>query len=236
MRSVVLSSLLLISTLCVPLPAAKNPLKGLGKKNSEPSALDKLIEESKAVPPAPSSPGSLYSADGRLADMARDFRAYQVNDLVTVVISDRVSAVATGTTSTDRKSSANATVGALAGLTRTPGPWSSLADASGETKLNGQGTTTRNTNLSTTLSARITHVLPNGNLIIEGVRDISVNSEVQRVQVRGVLRWSDLSSANNVASDRLADLEVRINGKGVVNDAIRRPGFLYRLILGILPF
>ena len=30
--------------------------------------------------------------------------------------------------------------------------------------------------------------------------------------------------------------EVRINGKGVVNDAIRRPFILYRLLMGLLPF
>jgi flagellar L-ring protein precursor FlgH len=39
-----------------------------------------------------------------------------------------------------------------------------------------------------------------------------------------------------VSSDRLALLEIKVNGKGVVNDAVRRPNFLYRLILGLLPF
>ena len=37
-------------------------------------------------------------------------------------------------------------------------------------------------------------------------------------------------------SDRLGQLEVRVNGKGVVGDAIKRPFFLYRLLLGLLPF
>jgi flagellar L-ring protein precursor FlgH len=39
-----------------------------------------------------------------------------------------------------------------------------------------------------------------------------------------------------VQSDRLAQLEVHIDGKGVVGDAIKRPFILYRLLLGILPF
>jgi flagellar L-ring protein precursor FlgH len=39
-----------------------------------------------------------------------------------------------------------------------------------------------------------------------------------------------------IRSDRLAHLEVRIDGKGVVGDAIRRPNFLYRILLGLLPF
>jgi hypothetical protein len=31
-------------------------------------------------------------------------------------------------------------------------------------------------------------------------------------------------------------MELTINGRGVVNDVIHRPNFLYRLLLGILPF
>jgi len=71
---------------------------------------------------------------------------------------------------------------------------------------------------------------------VEGNKDIAINSERQQVQVRGVLRWNDLSPGNVVRSDRLAELEIRVNGKGVVGDAIRQPNFLYRLLLGLLPF
>jgi flagellar L-ring protein precursor FlgH len=45
----------------------------------------------------------------------------------------------------------------------------------------------------------------------------------------------DLSTANIVRSDHLGQLEVRLNGKGVVGDAIRRPFILYRMLMGILP-
>ena len=40
----------------------------------------------------------------------------------------------------------------------------------------------------------------------------------------------------SIASNRIAQMEVLVNGKGVVNDSIKRPNFLYRLLLGILPF
>ncbi len=46
----------------------------------------------------------------------------------------------------------------------------------------------------------------------------------------------DLSPGNVITSSQLAQMEIRINGKGVVSDAIRRPNFLYRFILGLLPF
>jgi flagellar L-ring protein precursor FlgH len=78
--------------------------------------------------------------------------------------------------------------------------------------------------------------MANGNLVIEGAKDVSVNSERQVVVVRGICRPQDLSVANTVRSEQLALLEVRVNGKGVVEDAVRRPWFLYRLLLGVLPF
>jgi flagellar L-ring protein precursor FlgH len=62
-----------------------------------------------------------------------------------------------------------------------------------------------------------------------------VNSEQQTVTVRGVVRPEDLNPGNIIRSDRISQLEVRINGKGVVGDAVRRPFFLYRLLLGLLP-
>ncbi len=124
----------------------------------------------------------------------------------------------------------------FSGLTRKTGPWSNLAKVSGQTQLDGEGQTTRQTDLTTTLAARVTHVLPNGYLVVEGAKDIQVNSEHQTVIVRGMVRPADLSPGNVVRSDRLAQLEVRINGKGIVNDAVRRPFILYRILLGLLPF
>jgi flagellar L-ring protein precursor FlgH len=116
------------------------------------------------------------------------------------------------------------------------GPWANLANLSGKSTLDGSGTTSRNVTLTTTLTARVTHVLPNGYLVIEGSKDIQVNSEHQTVTVRGVVRPADLSTANVVRSDHLGQMEIRLNGKGVVNDAVRRPFFLYRLLTGLLPF
>jgi flagellar L-ring protein precursor FlgH len=113
---------------------------------------------------------------------------------------------------------------------------SGLASMSGSADLKGQGETSRESELTTTLSARVTHVLPNGYLVIEGAKSVAVNSEHQSVNVRGVIRWNDLTPSNTVGSDRIANLEIRVNGKGVVGDAVRRPNFLYRVLLGILPF
>ncbi len=102
--------------------------------------------------------------------------------------------------------------------------------------MQGQGTTSRGTTLSATVTAQVTQVLPNGNLVIQGQKEINVNSEHQTITLRGIVRQADLSSLNQIPSDRIAMLDVRVTGKGIVNDSIKRPFILYRLLLGLLPF
>ncbi|MGJ5820751.1 flagellar basal body L-ring protein FlgH [Paludibaculum fermentans] len=222
----------MLAVSAVPLwPAARKP------KKQELSSLDRYLQDAeRQAPPPVTSPGSLYDQSGRLADLARDSRAAQLNDLVTIVILDKASAISKGTTSTSRKSNASASISAMGGPVKTPGPLSSLAGLGGSNKLEGSGQTSRETELRTTLSARVIYVLPNGNMVVEGIKDVMINSERQKVSIRGILKGKDLSTDNTVSSDRLADLEVRVDGRGVVNDAIRRPNFLYRLFLGLLPF
>jgi flagellar L-ring protein precursor FlgH len=208
-----------------------------GNKPQRPaSPLDAYVAEatarSEAGPPA--AAGSLFTPGARLADLARDPRASQVDDVVTVVVAESASATAKGSTQSARASGAKNSVGPVAGLTRLP--LSQLASLSGDQKLDGAGATSREAVLTTTLSARVTRVLPNGSMLIEGSKTLQINSEQQLVTVRGVVRPSDLGAGNIVRSDRLANLEVRINGKGVVGDAVRRPFFLYRALLGLLPF
>jgi flagellar L-ring protein precursor FlgH len=218
-------------------------LSPFGKKKAAsrpPSPIDQYIRDAEGrsyeAHAALPSPGSLFSPTGRFSDLIRDPRASQIDDIVTILVADTASAVSSGTTNTSRKSSTKNSVAALAGLTRATGPLVNLANISGATDLQGQGTTSRQTTLTTNLSARVTHVLPNGNLVVEGVKQISVNSEHQTVSVRGVIRPVDLNPDNTISSDRLADLEVQVNGKGVVGDAVRRPFILYRILMGLLPF
>ncbi|MBI2679526.1 MAG: flagellar basal body L-ring protein FlgH [Candidatus Solibacter usitatus] len=218
----------------------KSPKAERKGKPPELSPLDKYIQEAmrgSAASAAPaSSPGSIWTTSSRLSDLGRDLRSTQVDDLVTVVVAEHASAASTGTTKTQRQSSTTNSIAQLAGVTRATGPWSKLANISGNTQLDGQGQTSRQTDLTTTVTARVTHVLPNGYLVVEGSKDVQINSERQNVIVRGVVRPADLSPGNVVASTSLAQLEVHINGKGVVNDAVRRPNILYRILLGLMPF
>jgi flagellar L-ring protein precursor FlgH len=182
------------------------------------------------------SPGSLFVSSGALSDPARDVRAGRVGDIVTIVVADQATASAAGGTNTARQSAGNGQVSALAGTLAAGNPLTSLMDFSNERKLQGQGQTTRATTLVTTISARVVAVTLNGLLVVEGTKETAVNAERQRVVVRGLIRPYDLTPANTIRSDQVADLTLEVNGKGVVEDAIKRPFLLYRILTGFLPF
>ena len=182
------------------------------------------------------SAGSLYTPGGRLADSVRDVRASVVNDIVTIVVSESLSAVSTGATQTSRKSSAVSQVTAAMGLLNSASRFANPLNVSGDQQLAGTGQTTRTSALNTTISARVIEVTENGNLIVEATKQIGVNSEKQQITIHGMVRPADLTTQNMVSSNQVADLKITVNGKGVVGDAVRRPNFLYRFLLSLLPF
>src|SRR5581483_810097 len=208
------------------------------QKAPQKSALDQYIEEAHRHGAAATadSPGSLWSTPAQFSDIAADVHARRVDDIVTIVVNEQASALSTGTTKTQRQSSASSSITSAAGQLQAAGALANLLNTAGNQQLNGEGTTTRQTTLTTTLTARVTDVLPNGYLVIEGSKTVLVNSENQIVTLRGVVSPADLSNGNFVLSNNVAQMELKINGKGVVNDAIRRPNVLYRILLGLLPF
>jgi flagellar L-ring protein precursor FlgH len=209
-------------------------------KDKEPvkTPLEQYVEgaHQRANASASASPGSLWSVPSPLMNLAGDVRAQSIDDIVTIVVSESASAVSTGTTKAARTSSANAGLTSAAGRLSVPARLANIVTANSAQTMDGTGTTTRQTTLTTTITARVIDVLPNGNLVIEGTKNTMVNSENQTITLRGVIRPTDLTNANTVLSGNVAQMELKVNGKGVVNDYIHRPNFLYRLLLGALHF
>ena len=205
------------------------------KKSTE-TAIDRIVRESQAVDPAGASAGSVWSPGAPMLDLAADLRPRRVNDIVRIIVRDSASALARGTSKSARAADARGSVTALFGTPPGGARLPNMLGLSSSSSLDGQGETSRETVLNTTLSARVTHVLPNGMLVVQGQKFVRVNSEMQTVTVRGLMRPLDVTAMNTVFSDQMAELEVAVNGKGIVGDAVRRPNILYRILLGIVPF
>jgi flagellar L-ring protein precursor FlgH len=219
--------------LCAVLTAAQKP-----KKQPEKSPLEQTLDQVAATQGAERQtlqPGSLWTPTALFSDLSSDLRARRVGDIVTILVREKASAVSSGTVKTQRNSSLQASITAAGGITRATGPLANLAKAGTNTALDGQGATTRDTTLTASISTIVTQVLPNGSLVIQGTKNVKINTENQVLALRGIVRPVDLSSGNMVSSDRVAQMDLQVNGKGVVGDSVKRPFILYRLLMDILP-
>ena len=99
----------------------------------------------------------------------------------------------------------------------------------------GEGTTKRKDVLRTRVAARVVSILEDGNLVIEGRRQVKVNEETQYLFVRGIARPEDISRDNTVLSQALADGQILYGGSGLLASQ-QKPGWLYRVLDAVWPF
>jgi flagellar L-ring protein precursor FlgH len=180
---------------------------------------------------------SLYSDSNANLFLFRDLKARSVGDILTIRIVESATATNSANTSTQRSGDVSVSAPALAGLEKGASAlnFSNILQGGSAINFAGNGTTSRSGQLEAFVSARVTEVLPNGDLMIEGVKEVVVNRERQILSIRGIVRSYDVAPTNVVLSTALANMEVQFNGRGVVSDA-NRPGWFARILQIIAPF
>lgn len=167
-----------------------------------------------------------------MAGLTSDRRASRVNDLVTVRVLENIVSSATADSQLDKNSSASASVPSLFGVeTRLPSMIdpTNLASMSADSAFKGSGTTTRTSQLTATMTTRVAEVLPNGDLVLEGVRELDLNGERQLVVLTGIVRAQDVRRNNQVLSTQVAQLRIQYYGRGLMKDNLK-PGWLVRVM------
>jgi flagellar L-ring protein precursor FlgH len=193
-----------------------------------------------AYPTPPPSPpptdGSTWRDDAPLGMLFVDQKAHTVGDLVTVSIVEDASASKEATTQTARSSSVSAGIDAFFGLERyIPPPGNPKVGGSLSNNFDGSGKTARSGKVTATMTAVVTALLPNGNLVIEGSREITVNNEQATIVLSGVVRPKDISAQNTVLSTALGNAQIAYYGNGIIAEK-QRPGWLARIVGSVWPF
>jgi len=187
-----------------------------------------VAQSQQVAPPNP----SLFSSSAPNLFLFRDLRARNINDIVNILIVENSSASNSANTATQRKGDASITTpGYLFGI-KVPVTPLTLNSA---TDFTGTGSTTRTGQLNASISAHVVEVLPNGDMVIEGRKEVTINREHQILTVRGTVRQYDISPADNVLSTAIANMEINFDGKGIVSDA-NKPALLSKIFKYILPF
>ncbi|MBN1613660.1 MAG: flagellar basal body L-ring protein FlgH [Deltaproteobacteria bacterium] len=185
--------------------------------------------------------GSIWPGATMNNTLFADKKARREGDIVTIIIEESSQAGNEAATNTGRTTNTSAGINALLGLDtslleRNANMGGSISiGGSSSNSLKGAGDTTRGGTMEARITAKVTRVLSNGNMMIEGRRQLTVNAEDQYIIISGTIRPEDITSDNLIASQYIADARIVYTGSGVINDKMR-PGWLTRIADWVWPF
>ncbi|MEQ1439350.1 flagellar basal body L-ring protein FlgH [Fontimonas sp. SYSU GA230001] len=177
-----------------------------------------LPPEAVAEPQAPTD-GSIFQAAHNIA-LFEDRKARQVGDVLTVLLVEKTDAKKAAATNTSKETSVGINGPTLFGRPVTIGGTEVLNfDVGADQSFKGAGGSTQSNALTGSVTVLITRVLPNGNLVVRGEKQLALNQGVETVSIEGIVRPADVGADNTVRSDRVANARIQYGGKGAVADA-----------------
>lgn len=217
--------------------AAKSKIKSSLKKTPEQDALDQYLARARmwSASYTPTT-GSLWNPNGLLADIGSDTKAHNLGDMITIQLVEVTTASQQGAVQTQRTLSASSNISALFGVPGARSAMQNIFSPNSSQNLNGKGQATLQTSFSTTLTGNVVELLPNGYMVIEAARDINVSNQKQTMILRGIVRRADVSPTNVVLSSAISQMEVSLQGKGVISEGTRPPNVVVRFLLRVLGF
>ena len=186
------------------------------------------------MPPQAQSPGSIYNPGYAGRPLFEDQRPRNVGDILTIVISENVNATKSSAANTNRGGS-----GSFA-LPTTPGIFGGLFNnttlsATGANKFTAAGGASAANTFNGTLTVTVTEVLPNGNLMVSGEKQMLINQGNEFVRFSGVVNPTTISGSNTVYSTQIADAKIEYSAKGYIDEA-QNMSWLQRFFLNVAPF
>ncbi len=155
-----------------------------------------------------------------------DERPARVGDIVTVVVNEKTTTKDEAKTETTKDGKANVSEGSgildfIKGL-----------GLSSSTSSTGDGKAQRTYSTKADVTCMVTEILPNGNLVIEGTRDLQTHGETLRMRLKGAIRPQDVNGDNTIDSNRVANVDLIIDGKGTLT-RLQKPGILTQILQAI---
>ena len=189
-----------------------------------------------AVPPSPpamQSPGSIFNPGYAGRPLFEDQRPRNVGDILTIMIAENINATKSSGANTDRSDTTNFDVPTAAffgGLFNKM----NLSANGGNTFKSTGGASAANT-FTGTITVTVTGVLPNGNLVVSGEKQMMINQGNEFVRFSGVVNPNTISGANSVYSTQVADARIEYSAKGYINEA-ETMSWLQRFFLNLAPW
>lgn len=195
-----------------------------------------------AVNTVPKQANSLWRAGEK--SFFKDQRASRVGDILTVMISVNDEATLENESTRSRLNNTESlSIPSLFGfqthldraLPRAADPTGNLYEAESNLSNAGKGKVDRSEVINLKVAAVVTQILPNGNMVIRGQQEISVNFEMRELTVAGIIRPEDISSSNVIDYEKIAEARIAYGGRGTISD-VQQPRYGSQLMDILLPF
>ena len=178
--------------------------------------------------------GAIFQASGRGNGLFEDNRPRNVGDILTIVISERMNASKSSGANASRDGSTNADFAViprmLGGLLN-----NQSAELGAKNTLNAKGGASAGNTFNGLITVTVVDVLPNGNLLVSGEKQMLINQGTEFIRFSGVVNPRTVSANNTVPSTQVADARIEYSAKGYIDEA-QTMGWLQRLFLNVLPF
>lgn len=184
--------------------------------------------------PVPVLNGAIFQLTNVPRPLFEDQKPGRVGDILTVAIVEKTSASRSSKSSSAKTSDTKAAVPILAGLPGKSFLGAQLA-ANGANTFEGKGETANDNTFAGTLTVTVISVLPNGNLVVAGEKQIGINHNTETIRFSGVVNPLTIQAGNVVQSPQVADARLEYRGKGYIDEA-QRMGWLQRFFLNAFPF
>jgi flagellar L-ring protein precursor FlgH len=199
-----------------------------------------LAQQDTPMRPTAASANSLWRSGARA--FFNDQRASRVGDIVTVQIEIDDSAKVSNATDHSRSNDSSGGISHFFGLETSlgkilPGAFdpANAVGYGGQVTGKGAGSVTRKEQISLTVAALVSQVMPNGNMIIQGRQEVRTNGEVRELTVAGIVRPEDISSTNTIKHTQIAEARISYGGRGDLSRMNKTPA-AQALIENLSPF
>lgn len=217
------------------LPLILAGLAGGCATNGEPPAPPAPLPPPQVIAPQPQINGSIYQS-GLDVRLYEDRIARRVGDLVTVIFEEQTSAQKDASTSANKDQGISLSAPVFGNQPATINGSELSVSASANRTFDGEGESDQSNVFEGTLTATVVAVQPNGNMVIQGQKKLTLNQGDEYVTVTGVIRREDVLPNNTISSTRVANAQIAYTGKGFIHDA-NSMGWLARIFYSVIwPF
>lgn len=187
-----------------------------------------------AAPAAADAQSLWQKGRKRHVALVADNRAHRLGDIVTIVIDESQKVENKENVNTSKSTGASASVTSF-----TPAPdladdwlpveWDSNRTFDGTADFKKEGT------FETRVTATVIDLQPNGNLVVEGRRKVTIDGEQKWMTVSGTIRSYDVESDNTVRSELVANATVTYESCGTLTASTEK-GWFEKIVDFLWPF